>query len=301
MPDLLRAIELHAATSDGDESAESGPPEWIHIAPPGPVVQGRDGRQFRVEDAEAVIAQTRLPAMIDIDHQSFFGETRSYGWVDAIEFDEGDGDREAGFWGHIEGWTPGGERLVLDRDYRFLSPAIHTEQEEDNEVAVLRAFENFALTNRPNLTLQQLHAQLPHQETPTQEGAMPGETTEQLHARIRQLEEERDRREAEAHARIEELEEEKRQREAEQRRRAIEALLDTHTQRGAIAPAQREHFRAFAEADIEAATAALESMPDRSGRQPRPTPTPDTETHAQARAAFRAKFGLRDMSQEGSR
>ena len=162
-------LEVHGA---GDASEPDLLPEWIHLSPAGPEVQGRDGRAFEIAAPADVLARTEaeLPMLIDWDHDSMFGSsTQAAGWIDRVAFvaeGETDADRTApGFWGHVELWTPQGARDVRDRRYRMLSPVIrHQHREADVEgeetpAPLLLNFENAALTNRPNLRMASLNAE----------------------------------------------------------------------------------------------------------------------------------------------
>ena len=164
-------LEVHA---EGDAPAE--PPAWLHISPAGPVVTGRDGRQYEITDPEGVIDRTEaeLPILVDWDHESmlagygFGGSSKAAGWIDRVEYvdaDDTDDDRPSpGFWGHVEAWTPEGERDVRELRFRMLSPVIRHEIREsdgDGEAPppVLLSFEAAALTNRPNLRMVALNAE----------------------------------------------------------------------------------------------------------------------------------------------
>lgn len=162
------AFQQHVGTAPGEHVV----PEWIHLTPGGEVVRGRDGREFRVTDPQAIIKATELPMQLDVDHESmsYFGSTKAYGWIDKIEYlenDEEDG-REAGFWGRAENWTPEGMTLVSERVFRGISPVIRvqfsqpTEGVDDiDEVPEMVSFVNAALTNRPNLRMTLLNRQEP--------------------------------------------------------------------------------------------------------------------------------------------
>lgn len=150
-------------------------PAFIHLSPPGPLVEGRDGRSFSVGDPALVLAATEpdLPLLVDWDHESMFGmSTKAAAWVDSLKFvplgEESAEFPVAGFWGHITDWTPEGADDVLKKRFRMLSPVIrHQELEIDEETGepldedgppMLLAFENVALTNRPNLRMVSMNS-----------------------------------------------------------------------------------------------------------------------------------------------
>lgn len=172
-------VELHAMdfalhAKDGKLTA----PEWVHVAPAGElnaearrIVRGRDGREFELTDPATVLAGTELPAQFDWEHQSmfFFGSTRAAGWIDRLEWvDEKDVDEKrnaAGWWGHVERWTPDGRADIENGYYRGLSPVVRyqrREPERDGDQPpppLLIGFVNVALTNRPNLRMTLLHSE----------------------------------------------------------------------------------------------------------------------------------------------
>lgn len=179
-----------AGPAGGNIRKPAALPTWVHFSSPGPVVKGRDGRSFRVEDPAAVVAETarEMPMLLDFDHRSMSGGSSSAAaWFDAIEFvgaDEVSTDRPApGFWAHVERWTPEGADDVRSFRFRSLSPVIRTRVSEDAEgeetLGTLVAFQNAALTNVPNLRLTSLNAETP--------GAPAGEVTNMDEAQLAEL------------------------------------------------------------------------------------------------------------------
>lgn len=265
---LLPSVDLHRATGRSANVL----PKWIHLTPAGPEVKGRDGRGFTIGDPESVIEATELPLMIDLDHLSYFtGETKAYGWVDEIVFEDGKGKRAAGFWGRIERWTPAGEGLVRGRDYRYLSPVVFTKGSDDeDELGELVRFDSFALTNRPNLSLEELSGMHSRKPTPIASKPRPRGTPKaptrvELEARIAELEAQRDREHA---AELQSF-------------RAKFGLRDFSTGQPSRAPITEEH------AQRRAAFRTKFGLRDLSQPEPRAEAQP-----ADARAAFKAKFGL---------
>ncbi|MEM9075281.1 MAG: phage protease [Myxococcota bacterium] len=183
---LSRRAQLIAQASHKAESVHSNAvelaqgevPEWIHLFPEGPLVQGRDGREFNYDAADAgeIIADTELPLALDVDHESIYwrGSTKAYGWVEELVYDDGSGDRAAGFWGRVR-FTEEGARLVAAQEFRFLSPVVRVlrviEEDEDGNPfppqMFLLNFINVALTNRPNLVMTALNTQQPEPPAPT--------------------------------------------------------------------------------------------------------------------------------------
>lgn len=144
-------------------------PAWIQLTPVGPEVNGRDGRAFEIGDPAKVLKRTapELPMLIDWDHDSMWGSTKAAAWVDDIRFvaigEETPDFSEAGFWGHVERWTPEGEDDVRNFRFRMLSPVIRHQFREpeiegdDPPLPLLLNFESIALTNRPNLRMVSLN------------------------------------------------------------------------------------------------------------------------------------------------
>lgn len=167
----LSALVVDKGRPSSREANAAGPakgevPEYIHIYPGGELVEGRDGRRFRMTDAQAVIQNTSFPLRLDRDHESvrpgFLTQpsSKAYGWVEQsehIEYQETDEGKHpaAGFWAKVE-WTPDGHAMVENRDWRKISPTIYVTRNsegDDESVPEVVAFESIALTNIPNLDL----------------------------------------------------------------------------------------------------------------------------------------------------
>lgn len=146
------AIALCSATSiafDGDTV-----PEWIHLIPAGEV-RTMDGRgPYRVADAAALMAASLGEGdklVLDENHATDLaaprGETApARGWIVELQ------NRDTGIWGRVE-WTGEGRRLMQDKAYRGISPAI-SHRKDGVVTRILRA----SLVNAPNLTgLASLH------------------------------------------------------------------------------------------------------------------------------------------------
>lgn len=139
--------------------ADGVAPNWIHILPLGPDVEGRDGRRFRIDDAAALVAAFDRDIIVDEDHESesWAGSTRASGWIRELRVVA---QAEAGFdvpgiWGRVD-WTPEGAECVKSLSYRFLSPAFYRWFDDDGVQHVAK-LSSVALTNRPNLDLKALN------------------------------------------------------------------------------------------------------------------------------------------------
>ena len=128
-----------------DMAADAAPPEWVQLLPAGPEVIGRDGRKWRLDDAAAVVAATKLPLAVTYDHAGFFGgrDAPAAGWVEELEV------REGAVWGRVE-WTERGRDAVAGKSYRFVSPEFTHSADPPRQVGELIGA---SLTNGPNLDL----------------------------------------------------------------------------------------------------------------------------------------------------
>ena len=128
-------------------------PERVQLIPAGAVV-GRDGRQWVLDDPQAVIDRfveqgTELP--VDIEHSTELrapkGEPApAAGWVHQLEVIDG------AIWGAVN-WNETGRDLVGGKQYRYLSPVILYNPGDGS----IKGLTSVALTNRPNLHLPALN------------------------------------------------------------------------------------------------------------------------------------------------
>lgn len=144
------SLSIHnTITLDGNDA-----PEWIQVLPAG-TFNGADGRgPFKVEDAATLIKasfshMSKLP--IDENHSIDLAKrgasTPARGWIVELQ------SRDDGLWAKVE-WTKEGRRLVAEREYLFISPAImHTVSKPHTITQILRA----SLVNEPNFSMQSLH------------------------------------------------------------------------------------------------------------------------------------------------
>lgn len=147
---LCSALPIPAA--DGASTA----PEYIHLLPAGEI-RTVDGRgPYRVRDVEALMRASMeggARLVIDENHATDLAAPRgeaapARGWIVALQ------SRQDGIWGQVE-WTEAGRRLVADKAYRNISPAIR-HLADGTVTGVLRA----SLVNMANLRgLAALHQQ----------------------------------------------------------------------------------------------------------------------------------------------
>lgn len=155
MPSAAASIVLCAALPLPVGVDAPKAPDFIHLVPLGEI-RTVDGRgPYRLTDAAKVAATfatgDRLP--LDENHSTDLaapagGSSPARGWIVGLQA------RADGLWGHVE-WTGEGRRLVEDKAYRHISPAIIHDRSGE-VVGVARA----SLVNLPNLKgLTALHHQ----------------------------------------------------------------------------------------------------------------------------------------------
>lgn len=149
-------IDLRQALALNDEGRA---PKRVHLLPSGPQIRGRDGRQWRLTDPQAIVEAFEAnngPLPIDYQHDSMTpgksGPKPAAGWIERLEADD------KGIWG-IVSWTPRAAEMIASREYRFLSPAIGFDQRTGEVTALAGA----GLVHSPNFHLTALNAQ--QQET----------------------------------------------------------------------------------------------------------------------------------------
>jgi phage I-like protein len=149
------------------ENKQGEIPKRIQLLPPGPNIEGRDGRKWVMRDGEAVAAASNayLPNhSIDenhaVDHKAPKGESSpAFGWFSNVT-----AEANGSVWADVE-WTKRGAEAVAGLEYRYISPVIlHNEKGE--VTSVLRA----ALSNSPNLDIKSLNSETP--ENPAKEKNM---------------------------------------------------------------------------------------------------------------------------------
>jgi phage I-like protein len=106
-------------------TAEGQAPEWVHLLPLGRFA-ARDGRVFDNSDPDALIATFGARAVdlpIDYEHQNDRPEAKLNGPIPAAGWVKELMRRADGIWGRVE-WTARARDMIVNREYRYLSPAI---------------------------------------------------------------------------------------------------------------------------------------------------------------------------------
>jgi phage I-like protein len=142
------------ATFKTDLAAEKEPPEWVEVFPAGPRIVARDGRAWTANPTGVLtaFAANNGPLAIDYEHaQAHLApngqEAPAAGWIVDLQ------ERDGAVWGRVE-WTARAGRMIVDREYRFLSPDF--QYRSDGQISRLNGA---GLVNRPALELTALSRQ----------------------------------------------------------------------------------------------------------------------------------------------
>lgn len=140
-----------ALNSTGNEA-----PDWIQLTPAGPTLEGRDGRTWKMDDAdaEAVVAAFAAHGQdlpVDFEHSTqekgAKGEPApAVGWITELEA------RNSALWGKVD-WLDAGREAVASRAYRYASPVFNFGRATKAVSKVL----SVGLTNQPNFQLTALN------------------------------------------------------------------------------------------------------------------------------------------------
>jgi len=165
-------------------------PEWLQLLPAGPHIEGRDGREWNLPDAQALVAaQNRLghALVLDWEHASEreFERAPAAGWIEELQA-RGDGT----LWGRMK-WTPQGEDDVRTGAYRYISP-VFTFEKLTRRIVQLRGA---GLVHEPNLPLAALNRAAQSPETTSMDlskvysalGLVGGANEEQILAAVNKL------------------------------------------------------------------------------------------------------------------
>lgn len=145
------------------QMGDSGLPERIDLLPAGKRITGRDGRSWNNPDPQSVVERVNsggTDLVLDFEHASELKAPNgdlapAAAWLHGLRV-EADGRITAA----IRNWTPAGEAAVMNREYRYLSPAVTYDPATMTIVGIVSA----GLTNKPNLALKALNHE--QQEVP---------------------------------------------------------------------------------------------------------------------------------------
>lgn len=153
MPQCRLALNTELAP----DSTTGAAPARVEVIPAGPTVQGRDGRAWTFDAADAAIVIAAFNARgVDLpidwehatEHRAPVGlDAPAAGWITGLTLSE------SGALVSDVSWTPRGNEQVVNREYRYLSPVFEYQPDTRRIVRLL----SVGLTNRPNLFLQALN------------------------------------------------------------------------------------------------------------------------------------------------
>lgn len=131
------------------------PPAEMMLIPPGQRSTGRDGRAWNNRDPAGIIRFFKARALdipVDIEHATELkgpkGEAApAMAWVKSLE-----ARQDGSVWGTME-WTPKGAEMVMNREYRYYSPAIIFDKNTMNILGI----KSVGLTNTPNFAVPALN------------------------------------------------------------------------------------------------------------------------------------------------
>lgn len=230
--------------------AENTAPEWVELFPAGPELKARDGRTWTA-DPQAVLsafAANNAPLPIDYEHgQDHLApegkEAPAAGWIVKVE------NRAGAVWGMVE-WTARAAKMIVDREYRFLSPAFNT-----TKAGRITRLLGAGLVNRPALEMTALSREQPQEETDMKAiakalGLADDADEAAILAALGKLQSDHETALAAAENRADTTEVATLRTELAALRqkdtdRDIDAALDLGTQQGKITPASRDNYRAM--------------------------------------------------------
>lgn len=131
-------------------------PERIDLLPAGKRITGRDGRSWNNSNPAGIVERlnaSSIDLVLDFEHASELkapngDHAPAAAWLNAFRV-EPDGR----ITGAVKTWTPAGEAAVLNREYRYISPAVNYHPRTMEIVGIGSA----GLTNKPNLALAALN------------------------------------------------------------------------------------------------------------------------------------------------
>ncbi len=163
--DEAKASGVYAAALAAAENGSA--PAWVQLFPKGEVAP-QDGRAaWKLSDPDAVIAASKLPALIDFDHGAARKvedgqDSSAAGWIEELSARGPNG--EPGLWARIA-WTPRGAEAIASKTYRYISPWFLHSKSTREVTKVMGA----GLVNVPALDLPALASIQPSNEEHVEE------------------------------------------------------------------------------------------------------------------------------------
>lgn len=146
---------VHALNMEMAMDGATTPPVELLLVPPGPRVEGRDGRGWNNPDPQAIVhyfQDNGLDIPVDIEHATQLkapkGEAApAVSWGKSL-YVRPDGS----VWGRFD-WNTSGTDLIMGRQYRYYSPAYIIDPATMDIVGI----KSVGLTNTPNLAVPSLN------------------------------------------------------------------------------------------------------------------------------------------------
>jgi len=144
---------LFKAFCEGSPLNDGAKAQSVHLFPLGQI-KGRDGRNFVLSNPEEVISRFKagnIDLPIDYEHQVDLpanekrGPIPAAGWINSLEL------RDNGIWANVE-WTETAAKMIVEKEYRFLSPSFMAVNDTMEIVHLLGA----GLVHRPCFELKAL-------------------------------------------------------------------------------------------------------------------------------------------------
>ncbi len=154
LPRALQRVDLMRM----DEGADGFHRSWIMLFPEGTFHHPQYGKlnftRAKLSEIKANFDNRvrHIDIALDVDHKGGGEDSRATGWIEALDLREGmlglsDG---AGLWGCIK-WTPYGQRLLADEEYRYFSPEFGPWTDPETGAEYDNVLIGGGLTNRPFL------------------------------------------------------------------------------------------------------------------------------------------------------
>ena len=175
-PNFGHSVDLFRAQANNAEGEErsGGVPAWIQLTPGEGLIEGRDGRRFEIDDAQAIVdkaeayaAENGIRPFLDFNHSTYsfmaHDGNKAAGWIEEFEV------REGAIWARVD-WTDTGRAAVASREYRYISPAWYARYVDEHGDSlpnpIVEHMLNPGLVNDPNLRLAALNQHQPTEEAP---------------------------------------------------------------------------------------------------------------------------------------
>nr|WP_321466759.1 phage protease [uncultured Desulfobulbus sp.] len=131
-------------------------PDRVDLVPAGAKITGVDGRIFYNPRPQAVVDwlnQRGRDLVLDFEHATELKAPKGDPAPAAAWIHDYRVEQDGRITGAVKTWTPAGEEAVLNREYRYLSPALAISRMTGNVVGI----QSVGLTNKPNLAIPALN------------------------------------------------------------------------------------------------------------------------------------------------